>query len=76
MPRETISEEERQTIATNLTRFVEASGMTMTEFALMIDVERATLSRYKSGKLKPSREKLIRMAELLGKDVEEFYLNA
>ena len=49
--------------------------MTMTEFANAIDVERATLSRYKSGKLKPSREKLIRMAEVLGKDAEEFYVN-
>ena len=75
MPRETISEEERQTIARNFTRLVEASGMTMTDFANAIKVERATLSRYKSGKLKPSREKMIRMAEVLGKDVEEFYIN-
>ena len=75
MPRETISREERQTITTNLTRYVEASGMTMTDFAIAINVERATLSRYKSGKLKPSREKMIRMAEVLGKDVEEFYVN-
>ena len=73
MPQEQASASVRQKIANNITRFFNESDLTMTEFANKMNVDRSTASRYKSGKVKPSHERLILMAEIFNKHVHEFY---
>jgi predicted XRE-type DNA-binding protein len=52
---------ERQTVATEVTRLIQKSGLSQAEFASLIGTSASRLSTYATGKVTPSAALLVRM---------------
>lgn len=59
--RESAEAEERQAVAAEIQRLIEASGLTRAEFASHIGTSTSRLSTYATGKVTPSAALLVRM---------------
>ncbi|HET9161895.1 MAG TPA: helix-turn-helix transcriptional regulator [Solirubrobacterales bacterium] len=59
--RESAEAAERQAVATEVERLIEASGLTRAEFASRIGTSTSRLSTYATGKVSPSAALLVRM---------------
>ena len=64
--REAAEKSERQTVANEVERLIEASGLTRAEFASRIGTSASRLSTYATGKVTPSAALLVRMRSVLG----------
>ena len=51
----------------------EDKGISQTELADKLKIQRSTLSRYESGKLKPNSEILIQIAKILNVDIDMLF---
>lgn len=53
----------------------EDKGISQTDLANKLKIQRSTLSRYESGKLKPNSEMLIQIAKILNVDINMLFDN-
>lgn len=64
--REAAEKSERQAVASEVERLIEASGLTRAEFASRIGTSAPRLSTYATGKVNPSAALLVRMRSIAG----------
>ena len=63
----------KTTIGLNLKAARDAQGLTQREVAHALGIDSFQVSRWELGKVRPSDETLVRLAEVLGLDYAEFF---